>query len=72
MAWSIGAWWRADRAYSRGGKLLREGQPTAATKAFEAALECFPKDARAQIQRARALSAAGRIGEAVRAAKRAA
>jgi len=72
MTWSIGAWWRAGHAYSRAGKLLREGQPAAAAKAFEEVLENFPKDARAQIQRARALSAADHIGEAVRTAKRAA
>ncbi len=51
---------------------MRTGAPTEAIKAFEEVLAIFPNHARAQLQRARALAAAGRVGEAVRAAKRAA
>jgi tetratricopeptide (TPR) repeat protein len=72
MAWSITAWWRADREYVRAFRLLRAGQPGEAAKAFEQVLAIFPRHARAQAQRALALAAAGRIGEAMKAARRAA
>jgi Flp pilus assembly protein TadD len=72
MGWSLRAWWRADREYSEGSRLLRSGQPGEAVKAFDEVLTAFPRHARAQIQRARALAAAGRTGEAVRAARQAA
>jgi tetratricopeptide (TPR) repeat protein len=64
--------WRADRSYFRAFRLLGQGRPGEAVKAFDEVLAAFPRHARAHIQKALALSAAGRVGEAVGAAKRAA
>ena len=72
MTWSLGKWWRAERSYWRGVRLLRRGLAGEAAKAYDEVLAIFPDDARAHLQRARALATAGRAGEAVRAAKRAA
>ncbi|UCC69635.1 MAG: tetratricopeptide repeat protein [Armatimonadota bacterium] len=71
MAWSVGAWWRADRDYFRACRLLRAGKPGEAAKAFDRVIAVFPRHARAHAQRALALAAAGRVGEGVRAARRA-
>ncbi|MCJ7822031.1 MAG: tetratricopeptide repeat protein, partial [Armatimonadetes bacterium] len=71
MAWSILAWWRADRDYFRACRLLRAGKPGEAVKAFDRVVAAFPKHARAHAQRGLALAAAGRAGEGVRAARRA-
>jgi tetratricopeptide (TPR) repeat protein len=68
---TIGRWWQADRAYFKGCRLAREGEPLEAAKAFDRVLSMFPKHARAQGQRALALAQSGRVGEAVRAARRA-
>jgi tetratricopeptide (TPR) repeat protein len=72
MGWSLSAWWRADRRYFEAFRLLRAGKPVEAAKAFDAVLATFPHHARAYVQRAVALAAANRVGEAVRSARRAA
>ncbi len=51
---------------------MRAGRPGEAIKAFDEVIALFPKHARAHGQRALALAAAGRVGEGVRAARRAA
>ncbi len=72
MGWRVGDWLRVDRHYFRGIRLLRSGAPAAAAKAFDEVIAIFPKHARAHIQRAKALAAAGQVGQAVGAARRAA
>jgi tetratricopeptide (TPR) repeat protein len=70
--WSIGARWRAHRNYFEGWRLLGRGRPGEAVKAFDRVLGAFPRHARAHGLRALALAAAGRSGEAVGAARKAA
>ena len=72
MGWSLSAWWRADRRYFEAFRLLRSDRPGEAAKAFDDVLAIFPRHARTYLQRAVALAAAGRVGEAVRSARRAA
>jgi tetratricopeptide (TPR) repeat protein len=72
MSWNLRAWWRADRSYTRGSRLLRAGQPGEAAKAFAEVIALFPAHSRAYLQQAKALAAAGRPSEALRACKRAA
>jgi len=71
MGRSILGWWRVDRDYFQAFRLWRLGKPAEAAKAFDRVLAAFPKHARAQAQRALALAAAGRVSDAVRAARRA-
>jgi tetratricopeptide (TPR) repeat protein len=66
---SILGWWRADRAYSRAWRLARAGQAAEAAKRFDETAGVF--GARALIQKARVLNAAGRSAEAVKAAREA-
>jgi Flp pilus assembly protein TadD len=72
MSWSLRAWWRTNRFYFEGARVLRSGRPGDAVRAFTHVVEESPKHSRAHIQQARALAAAGHVGEAVRAARRAA
>jgi Flp pilus assembly protein TadD len=72
MAWNLLQWWRTDRAYAQAAALLRAGKPAEAAKAFDQVIAAYPRHARAHAQRALALAAAGHVGEAVRAARRAA
>ncbi len=71
MPWTLSRWWRADRLYSRGNRLMRDGKPADAAKVYGEVTTLLPKHFRAFIQQARALSAAGRVSDAIRAAKRA-
>jgi tetratricopeptide (TPR) repeat protein len=72
MPWTLRNWWLADRAYFRAFRLLRAEKPGEAVKSFDEVLAIFPKHARAHAQRALALAAAGHVGQAVNAARRAA
>jgi len=72
MTWRMGQWWRADRAYAEGCRLIGGGRPGEAVKAFDRVLAIYPRHVRAQVQRALALAAAGHVGEAIRGARRAA
>ncbi len=72
MTRRLSDWLRADRRYFKGTSLLRSGKGGEAARAFDDVLAMFPKHARAHVQRAKALAAAGRLGEAVRAARQAA
>ncbi len=72
MSLSPAARWRADREYRQAFRLLRAGKPAEAAKSFERVLVARPTHFRAEAQRARALAAAGRTSEAIRAARQAA
>jgi len=72
MSWGLRNWWLADRAYFRAFRSLRSAKPGEAVKSFDQVLAIFPRHVRAHAQRALALAAAGHVGQAVSAARRAA